>query len=110
MAESIDINMAFVVDSSFLLSTLLPDEKISPSFQRYIKQFRQNKLAFKSCELLKYEICNSLRSAVKQKRISFKKASVLYSAFEMMKIEYLDINFKKTIDLSIKNDLSFYDA
>jgi len=35
---------------------------------------------------------------------------ILYSAFVLMKIEYLDIDFKKTLNLSIKHDISFYDA
>lgn len=99
MAENID---TVIVDSSFLLSTMLPDEEVSPPFWEYIKKFRQNKIIFKSCELLKYEICNSLKSAIGQKRISSKRANIIYSAFELMEIEYSDIDFRKTMDLSIK--------
>ncbi len=107
MAENIE---KVVIDSSFLLSTILPDEKILPLFQEYVKKFRQNKLIFSSCELLKYEICNSLKSAVKRKRISSKRANILRSAFELMEIEYQSIDFGKTMELSVKHDLSFYDA
>jgi len=87
MGEKIEIK-TILVDSSFILSTLLPDETILAQFKEHIDSFRRNEVFFKSCELLKYEICNSLKSAILQKRISAEKAMILYSAFVLMKIEF----------------------
>ncbi len=110
MAGNIDSKPVFIVDSSFLLSILLPDEKILEPHLSYVKDFRRSKNFFKSCELLKYEICNSLKSAVKQKRITVERAKILLSGFKLMKIEYLDLEFEQVLKISIDNDLSFYDA
>jgi predicted nucleic acid-binding protein len=59
---------------------------------------------------LKYEIGNSLKSAVIQKRISFEKARDIFKIFGEMSIEYRDIDKKEVLNLSVKNNLSFYDA
>ncbi|MDP3994900.1 MAG: type II toxin-antitoxin system VapC family toxin [bacterium] len=110
MAGNIKTTPVCVIDSSFLLSTWLPDEKISAEHKICVKDFRANKIIFRSCELLKYEIYNSLKSAVIQKRISREKANILHTAFSLMKIEYVNIDFEKTFDLSLQHDLTFYDA
>lgn len=110
MEGNIDLELVFVVDSSFLLSILLPDEKVLKPFQKYIKNFRKNRTVFKSCELLKYEIGNSLKSAVIQKRIDTKKAKELYLVFEQMTIDYQNIDHGEVLKLSMKHNLSFYDA
>ncbi len=110
MAGSIKPNSVFVIDSSFLISTMLPDEKISVEYLELLNGFRKGKVSFKSCDLLKYEIFNCLKSAVLQKRIIIKQSEIILKAFGMMNIEYQKIDFKKTFELSLKHNISFYDA
>lgn len=110
MAGNIKSNSVFVVDSSFLISTMFPDEKASEKHTLFVKDFRADKIVFRSCELLKYEIYNCLKSAVLQKRINKVKVDIIEKGFNLMKIEYQAIDFKKTFDLSLKHNLTFYDA
>lgn len=99
-----------VIDSSFLISLLLPDEMFETKFIKYIRGFKKDKIIFKTCNLLKYEIGNCLKSSVIRKRISNKQALEIYKAFEEMQIDYQDTDNVEVLDLSIKNNLSFYDA
>lgn len=110
MAESTNSNSMVVVDSSFLISTMFPDEKISTEHTKYLNDFKADKIIFKSCDLLKYEIYNCLKSASLQKRITRKRLDLIEKGFNTMKIEYQNIDFKKTFELSLKHNLSFYDA
>lgn len=110
MVGSIKLNSVFVIDSSFLISTMFPDEKISTEHLEYLNGFKKGKVSFRSCDLLKYEIFNCLKSAVLQKRISIRQSEMIERGFGMMNIEYQNINFQKTFELSLKHNLSFYDA
>lgn len=110
MAGSIKNTSVFIVDSSFLLSILLPDEEVLDERKELIRGFRTHKVGFWSCDLLKYEIYNSLRSAIRQKRITKKRAGILSEAFKLMQIKYLDVDFEETLGLSLEYNLSFYDA
>lgn len=110
MEENTEIYLIYVVDSSFLLSTLLPDEKVLKPFQKILESFRKNETVFVSSELLKYEIGNSLKSAVIQKRLTSKKAQGIYSAFKKMAISYQEINYEQVLSLSLEYGLTFYDA
>lgn len=110
MAGNIKKTSVFVVDSSFLLSMLLPDEKILDEHKELVEDFRKHKVEFWSCDLLRYEIYNSLRSAIKQKRITKKRAGILSEAFKLMQIKYLGVDFEETLGLSLEYNLSFYDA
>lgn len=110
MVGSIKSNSVIVIDSSFLISTMFPDEKISVEHLEYLNGFKKGKVSFKSCDLLKYEIFNCLKSAVLQKRISIRQSEMIEKGFSMMNIEYQNINFQKTFELSLKHNLSFYDA
>ena len=110
MAGNINSNSLVIVDSSFLISTMFPDEKILPKYLEYLNGFKKGIITFKSCDLLKYEIYNCLKSAILQKRINRKRLDLVEKGFDTMKIEYQNIDFKKTFELSLKHNLSFYDA
>ncbi len=110
MAENIKIDSVYVVDASFILSSILPDEKVLKPFQKILKLFEKNKVYFKAPEVLMYEIGNSLKSAVKQKRIASNPATKLFSKIVTATIDYQKVDFKAVLDLSITHDLSFYDS
>ena len=110
MAGNTKSVVVFVIDASFLISIIFPDEKVSSENSDYIKDFRTDKITFQSCELLKYEIYNCLKSAILQKRITKERVAIIEKAFKLMKIEYKTIDFSKTFELALKYNLTFYYA
>ena len=106
MAE--DSNLA-VVDASFILAFLLPDEDI-PEVNKTIWLFKQKALDLTSCYLFPFEVFNCLKTAVARKRISAGLASELGNTFLDLDIECEVINFAETFRISEIAGLSFYDA
>jgi predicted nucleic acid-binding protein len=92
---------AYVVDASYILSVLLPDEK---SRHQSVPQemFAPN--------ILDYEVVNGLRSATLQKRISQNVATALFTQYQKLPIIKKEISFDQLLQLSIKHQLSAYDA
>lgn len=89
-----------VVDASYILSLLLPDEDSQKNLPG--KMFAPN--------LLDYEIINALRSAIMRKRISSKIATELFAEYQNLPIARKTVNFARVLELSIKHQISTYDA
>lgn len=100
----------YVVDSSIYISYLLPDEKLPSGLTSIINKFVNNKVDFVAPTIIKYEIGNAMKSAVKQKRLQEPEATAIYDTFLEFPIHYFSQNYQKTLNLSFKYDLSFYDA
>jgi len=103
-------SMVYVIDSSVIICYLLPDEKIPANFKRIFSKFSKQIIDFTAPSVLKYEVGNVLKSAVKRKRISQKEAISLFSTFLDLPIHYSSTNYQATFELSIEHDLTFYDA
>ena len=109
MAVNIEAPESFIVDASFVLSYLLPDEK-----NEYVKEFfsdyQKRKVDFVSINLLPYEVINGLKSAIIQKRISIAKAKLLIK--ELSKLDFVleKIEEIEVLALSISYKISVYDA
>lgn len=91
---------AVVVDASYVLSWLLPDESrptLAPS-QRVAP------------ELLKYEIINALRSNVTRERIDKSIAKKLLNELANWQIEYQKIDMVEALELALLYKISGYDA
>ena len=99
----------FVLDTSFVLAYLLPDEK-ERSVDEMFSKFEENKISFIAPHLLAYEITNGLRSAVVQKRQSPKTAELLLDSFLNMGILFERVNEKEVFRLALKNNITSYDA
>jgi predicted nucleic acid-binding protein len=99
----------FVLDTSFVLAYLLPDEKERPVEEKF-SEFEENKISFIAPSLLIYEIINGLRSAVVQKRQDLKSAELLLGSFLNMGIIFEKINEKDVFRLALKSNISAYDA
>src|SRR5687768_15616439 len=99
----------FVVDTSFVLAYLLPDEK-ERNVEEMFSKFEENKISFVAPYLLAYETINGLRSAVVQKRQSPKTAELLLDSFINMGIIFERINEKEVFRLALKSGISAYDA
>lgn len=90
-----------VVDASYILSLLLPDENLDPT------SVPSHMFA---PTLLPYEVANGLRSATSSKRITLKLATALYQEFNKLPITYKTIDFSQVLKLAIQVKLSVYDA
>src|SRR5688500_2764198 len=99
----------FVVDTSFVLAYLLPDEK-ERVVEGMFSKFEENKINFISPYLLAFEITNGLRSAVIQKRQSLKAAELLLDSFLNMCILFEKVDEKEVFQLALKKSISAYDA
>ncbi|OGD55794.1 hypothetical protein A3I57_02005 [Candidatus Beckwithbacteria bacterium RIFCSPLOWO2_02_FULL_47_23] len=97
-----------VVDASFILAYLLPDEVLSAD--ALIKRFKAGQAVFFSTQLLPFEVLNSLKNALKQKRITAVQAGVLSRRFLEMEIELLPVKFEEVFELAEKKNLTIYDA
>ncbi len=100
----------YVIDSSALLPYFLPDEKLPFSIKSTINKFINNRISLIAPSILKYEIGNALKSSVKRKRLNNIDAEKIYSSFLNFPIQYLSPNYSDTMTLSLKYDLSYYDA
>ena len=92
MAVKSSLTANVVVDASFILALLLPDEEILKSLAKHIRAFEEGKIDFIAPTLLKYEVANGLRSAVLQKRLSRNTSYELINEFLKLPIIYKEIN------------------
>lgn len=99
----------FIVDSSFVLSFLLPDESQEVSTNAFL-DFKQGEIEFLSTSLLPFEISNSLKSATLTKRFNQQTALELLDVFIDYQIPLLETDWRTTLEASIANSISFYDA
>ena len=102
-------NNTFVVDTSFVLAYLLPDEKVR-NVEEIFSKFEENKINLLSPHLLVYETMNGLRSAVLQKRQTEKTAELLLDSFLNMGIHFEKVDEKEVLRLALKKSISTYDA
>lgn len=90
----------FVIDTSYVMSWLLPDEK-SP---------KPVKGQLTAPELLVYEVINALKTSVRRNRINSDIAQQLLHEFESWNIQYFKIDNESVLNLAITEELSGYDA
>ena len=102
-------NNTFVVDTSFVLAYLLPDEKVR-NVEEIFSKFEENKINLLSPHLLVYETMNGLRSAVLQKRQTEKTAELLLDSFLDMGILFEKVDEKEVLRLAFKKSITTYDA
>lgn len=108
MAGNIDFP-AFVVDASFVLAALFPDER-SEKVDAVFARFQKGEINFYSTDLLPFEVLNSLRSAVVQKRLKSKQAETLTEAFLGLEIILEKVKEKEVFMLAVSKKLTVYDA
>lgn len=104
-----DADSKYIIDSSFMLCHLLPDENIKEVDNIFIK-YAQGKAFFLAPYILPFEVINGIRSAVISKRIDRKTAQILIDDFLSVKIELQKVDFKNTLAISSQHNCSIYDA
>lgn len=103
-------NSSFIVDASFILSFLLPDEKNNAAVDLYFARFYNGEIEFAAPSILPYEVANALASAVKRKRITEKQSKALFSAFEKLKVNSIVLPMRHVLELALDYELNVYDA
>lgn len=98
----------FIIDASFLVSYLLPDERTQHT-EKIFKAYAQGEITFFSSPLLPLEVANSLRHAV-PKRITKEQAISLFDDFIDYKIELLPLDETEILALSLEHKLTVYDT
>lgn len=98
-----------VVDASFILSYLLPDEN-HPKVDQIIEEHARDICTLTAPNILKFEVLNGLSMACKRKRVSQVKAFKLITQFVELDIQYKDVTEKFILKTALKYGLSAYDA
>lgn len=104
-----DEGTKFVVDASFVLAFLLPDEE-SPEVEALFDKHTLGQASLVAPTILPFEVFNSLKMALKRHRLNKKNVSEIAEGFLDLKIEISFTDYEKTFSLAIEYDLSFYDA
>ena len=100
---------SFVVDASFVLSSLLPDEE-SPSADKYIRRHINGDIELISSRIFEFEVFNGFRSAILKKRITKEDTLRLSEKFLKLGIKYEDADIHEAFLVALKENLSVYDA
>lgn len=99
----------FVIDASFILSVLLPDETHIQS-ELYLQKYIQGEIELFSTTLMLYEVTNALYTSTIRKRITTQKAHVLLRQLLKLEIPLEKVDMENVLDLSQRYGLSAYDA
>lgn len=99
----------FVVDASFILSFLLPDED-STQADKVFEQYRVGGIQLVSSAILPFEVVNGVRYAVASRRIEKNIASQLVKDFLKLDILLVNIGLGDVFMFALEKDISVYDA
>lgn len=100
---------SFVVDASFVLSSLLPDEE-SPASDEVIRRHINGEIELVSTNIFELEVFNGLRSATMQKRIEPEDSLAIAEKFLKLGIRCEAVDAYEAYLLAIAENLSVYDA
>lgn len=107
MAEN--IKKEYVIDASFVLSFLLPDESNKDTAYLF-RSYGKGEIDFVSTYLLPFEVLNGIKTAVKRKRLSKNIALELIKEFLQFEITLEKIDLYQAFLLSQQRNLTLYDA
>lgn len=99
----------YIVDASFVLSFLLPDEK-HEDVDQVFNQYKAGIIDLWSSLLLPFEVVNGLKLAVARDRINTKYAKERMKEFLDYGINMIPVEFFNVFDLAQKHNLTVYDA
>lgn len=99
----------YIVDASFVLSFLLPDER-HEFIDQIFNQYKAGIIGLWSTLLLPFEVVNGLKLAVIRERINTKYAKERMKEFFDYGIHIIPVDFLAVFDLAQKHNLTVYDA
>ncbi len=101
--------MRTVVDASFILDFLLPDEQSAYVIKTF-EEYKKDQITLIAPIILPFEIANGLKYAIKTKRINQKMALELLEIFLSLKIDLLNSDIYEILEAALEKELSIYDA
>lgn len=101
--------MNYVVDASFVIAFLMPDEA-SLDVDVYFNQYKSGLTNLISSPLLPFEVANGLQVAVARKRITLDYSKKRLQEFLNYRIEIKKVDFMKVFIMAQKQNLTCYDA
>jgi len=101
--------MKNVVDASFVLDFLLPDEQ-SVYVIKTFEEYKKDQITLIAPVILPFEIANGLKYAIKTKRINQNMALELLEIFLSLKIDLLNSDIYEILETALEKELSIYDA
>lgn len=104
-----NIRKNFVVDASFVIAFLMPDENHS-KVDLFFNQFKASLINLIASPMLSFEVLNGLNTALSRKRITKDYCLNRINEFLDYKIEVYEINLKEVFLLAEKHKLTVYDA
>jgi len=87
----------------------MPDEQ-SEEARMFFERYGRKEVAFISTTLLECEIANALWTNILRKRITAHEGEELLVRFKMLKIPTFSVEMHDIFELSIKHNISCYDA
>lgn len=103
------VSNKFIVDASFVLAFLLPDEK-HEDVDLVFNKYKEGAIKLSSTPLLPFEVANGLKLAVSRKRIDTKYALNRLKEFLNYKISLKGVDFFEVFGVAQRNNLTVYDA
>jgi predicted nucleic acid-binding protein len=104
-----NISNSFVIDGSFILALLLPDEH-TKSVDTFFEQFKKSNSTLLAPSILPYEVINSIYFAVKTKRLNDALATELIDAYIHIPIALHQVKCTDIYAIARKHNLTAYDA
>lgn len=98
-----------VVDASYLLTFLLPDEESEP-VSELVNQYGEGTVYFIAPHILPFEVANGLKSAILRGRLNPEKAIELIETFLAMHVASVPVDYSSILRLAMTSKLSIYDA
>jgi predicted nucleic acid-binding protein len=99
----------YIIDSSYVLSFLLPDENQSDVVELF-DQYTLGNVGLVAPNLLSFEVINGIKGAILSKRLDLEEAKVLINKFSDLTIALEDISLDGVLEISVNKGLSVYDA
>lgn len=106
---AVSIRPTFVVDASFVITFLFPDEP-SEHINALFDQLAEEKIEFISTQLLPFEIANSLYIAIRRKRFNPRVAYKIMDSFFKLDIKLEEVNIQEVLRLSFQREITAYDS
>lgn len=104
-----DEGIKYVIDSSFILAHLLPDEK-SQNVQRPFDRLKQESITLFAPYILPFKVFNGIQTAIIRKRVTPQLAKKLQEQFMRFAVELQEVDLMDTSSISQKHLLTIYDA
>lgn len=99
----------FIIDSSYLLTYLFPDEN-NTLVDITMKDHREHSIQLLSTTLLPFEVMNGLRSGFLRHRLRQSDVHKAQKVFQLLTIDLVEPDGATILEIALKHSISCYDA